>query len=256
MDNKEFQRYKKNILDECYRIINLCLGNIPGEFAWTFKDKKKEKIYTAHTFYNSTIKPLIDLTEFVSICNFPIEKYNQLIAVEYLHNIIHEDDTDLKHKITNLYLNLDIKTFKEAVFKSITHKTGVWFACDVGQFWINRGTILDQNSSNLKDMFDVEFTLNKKAGLETRTNVPNHAMVIVGCQKNDDGFKRWKVENSHGTESILKGFITMSDNWFDDYVICAAVHINSLPLKMRALVKSKKNIKWLPYYSPMGIFAD
>lgn len=255
MTLSEFRAYKKVILEECYRIINICLGNSPTKFAWTFKNTVKEKIYTPIEFYKSKVKPLINIENFISICNFPVEDYNQLLAIEYVHNILEESD-DFNKKYTNLYLNIDMDTFKEAVFKNIKKNTAIWFACDYGQYVMNQGSILAQDVSNLKEMFDVSFSLSKRASLETRTNVPNHAMVFTGCQKDEDGFTRWKVENSHGDRSPQKGFITMSDKWFTDYVICAAVDIATLPVKLREIIKSKKHMKRLPYYSPLGVYAQ
>lgn len=254
MNLSEFITYKKTIMEECFRIVNLCLGNIPEKFIWAFTEKKNEKEYTPKSYYDTVIKPLVDLKKFVSICNFPVEQYNQILAVEYLHNILEKND-DVKKKLTDVYLNVEMNVFKEAVFKSIKKEIGVWFACDIGQFWINRGTVLDQNASNLRDMFDVEFTLSKRAGLQTRTNLPNHAMLFTGCHKEEDEYKRWKVENSHGINTELGGFITMSDSWFSEYVICAAVPIDCLPIKLRKIALEKKYIKWLPFFSPLGTFA-
>ena len=251
----DFNIIKRNTLSECYRIINMFVGEEPDEFVWSW-NTKTEKQLTAVQFYKTYVVPLINVKDYVYICNYPVEKYNQVIAVEFLHNVI-EDGDDIKHKPTNVYFNVDIDVFKNAVFKTINvHKSAVWFACDIGQFLLNRGSILDQKASNMKEMFDIDFQLSNRASLETRTNVPNHAMCFVGCHKTDDGkFERWKVENSHGEYGELKGFITMSDSWFDDFVICAAVHIDSLPVALRKTAKDHRHIKWLPFYCPLGVFA-
>lgn len=255
MDIDVFRKYKQTVLDECYRIINICLGNAPSTFAWTFHETKQTMQYTPKQFYNKVVKSQIDVTKFVSICNVPQESYNRLLAVEYLHNVLEKDD-DIKRTLTNWYLNLDINTFKQCVWKSINHQTAVWFACDVGHYWLNHGTLLDPNASNIKDMFDIDFSLSKRSSLETRTNVANHAMCITGCQKEKEAFTRWKVENSHGIASDLKGFITMSDEYFSQYVLCAAVPIDCIPPKLRNLVRKKTSIKWFPYYSVLGTFSD
>ena len=251
MPLSEFRAYKKTVLQECYRIINLCMGNNPDKFEWAFKESKTIHKYTPKAFYDKIVKPLVDINKYVSICNLPTEDYNQTLCVEYCMNVLDQGD-DIKKILSNSYLNIDIDIFKEAVFRSIKKDLGVWFACDVGQFWINRGETLDQNASNLKDMFDVDFTLSKRAALETRTSSPSHAMLIVGCQKEESEYQRWKVENSHGDDTGLKGFITMSDAWFNEYVISAAVPIDCLPVKLRKVGK----VKWLPFYSVLGGVAD
>ncbi len=254
MSRNEFNRYKKTVIEECYRIINMCLGNSPIKFSWTFKENTMEHEYSPKSFHEKLVKPLIDVNKFVSICNFPLESYNQLMAVEYMHNVISEGQ-DIKKTPTNTYFNLNSNDFKEAVWKCLKKKYGVWFACDIGQYYINRGSVLDKRSSNLREMFDINFDLSKKASLETRISVPNHAMMFAGCHKTTKGWERWKVENSYGDDFGKDGFITMSDSWFDDYVICAAVPIDCLPVSLRKKAKNKKHIKWLPFYSVLGTFA-
>jgi bleomycin hydrolase len=117
--------------------------------------------------------------------------------------------------------------------------------------------VLDKNASNLKEMFDIDFSLSKRASLETRTSLPNHAMTFIGAHKEKSGtIKRWKVENSHGDDGALKGFITMSDSWFNEYVICAAVPVDCLPVVLRDEAMKKKKVKWLPFYSPLGTYSS
>ena len=254
MSRAEFNRYKKTVIEECYRIINMCLGNSPVKFLWSFKENNIEREYSPKSFHEKVIKPHIDVNKFISICNFPLEDYNQLLAVEYMHNIINEGQ-DIKRTASNKYFNLNQNDFKEAIWRCLKKKYGVWFACDIGQYFMNKGGILDKRSSNLTEMFDINFDLSKKACLETRISVPNHAMMISGCHKTVKGWERWKVENSYGDDVGNNGFITMSDSWFDDYVICAAVPIDCLPVALRKKAKSMKGIKWLPFYSVLGTFA-
>jgi bleomycin hydrolase len=245
-----FMDYKTEILKECYRIITLCLGNTPIEFEW------KSKLINPINFYKKLVKPLIDLDDYICIVNDPRNKYNVLLSVEYLHNVVNNNE-DLKNKITNKYLNIDIKLFKKAVYKTISkYETPVWFATDYSTFVLNDSTILDHKSSNIKDMFDVDFVFNKETAYKCGITVANHAMCIVGCQKNDNKYLRWKVENSHGTNNNLKGFLNMSDAFFDQFMVCAFVHKNTLPIELRKLYYSNKNITYLPFYDILGTYAD
>jgi aminopeptidase C len=49
-----------------------------------------------------------------------------------------------------------------------------------------------------------------------------HAMVISGVHVDEKTGRpvRFKVENSWGDESCYKGYMVMSDKWFDEYVLC------------------------------------
>ena len=77
----------------------------------------------------------------------------------------------------------------------------------------------------------------------------------INRQKEDDKYTRWKIENSHGDKTELKGFLTMSDAFMDQYGICAFVHKNSLKPDLRKVYKDTKNIKWLPFFDVLGTFA-
>ena len=259
MSKEKFYAYKESILDECYRLLTMTIGSIPEEFEWTHKDTVEPKKYTAKLFYNKIVKPLINLDNYIVIVNDERNDYNKLIAVEYLNNIVTPETKDYKRAINNLYLNVDIKTMKNAVFKTITkHTTPVWFATDWNYFLINGNTILDPHASTIEDIFDIDIIKNKKISLNTRISAPSHAMVIVGCQKENNKYLRWKVENSHGTKNELNGFLIMSDYFFEDYMMIALVHKNTLPKESRNIYKKHdaSTIKWLPFWDILGYSAD
>lgn len=256
MSRKEFEEYKVRVLGNCYKVITMFLGNAPESFVWAFKEKQEEKTYTPLEFYLKTVKPRINIEKYVNVCHFPAEKMNIRLGVEYTHSLLREGD-DVKRDDDSAYYNIDIREIKDAVFRSIKKGTGVWFAGDVTKYWLEKSSILDQNASNLSQMLDIDFEMPKAAGLMARTNIPNHAMIFAGCQKNEGGgYERWKVENSHGKSNGLGGFVTMSDKWFDKYVVCAAVPFDCLSAKAKQLVKDREtHIKWLPFYSVLGTFA-
>lgn len=258
MTPSEFKDYKDSILKECHRIITLCLGSTPHKFSWNLKESSATTTnYTPISFYKKMVKPLFNVDDYICIVNDPRNDYDKLLSVEYLHNVLNNNDTDLKNKITNLYLNVDINTMKHAVFNTMTkHNTPVWFATDYSTFVLNGATVLDPEALIIEDMFDTQFVFDKKTALNTRICEPNHAMTLIGCHKETNDFKRWKVENSHGTHTSLAGFLTMSDSFFEKFVICAFVHKKTLPTALRSVYADKKNIKWLPFWDVLGVYAE
>ena len=48
-------------------------------------------------------------------------------------------------------------------------------------------------------------------------------MLFTGVDMVDGGPRRWRVENSWGTDAGLKGFFVMSDRWFTEFVFEVAV---------------------------------
>lgn len=255
LSRKEFVVYKEKILSDCYKIITMFLGNAPDKFTWTFKESQQERSFTPLEYYHKVVKPHINVEKYVNICHFPAEKIDIRLGVEYTHSTLKKDD-DVKRDVDSAYYNFDIVDIKDAVWRSIKKGSAVWFAGDVSKYWLEKQSILDQNASNIGQMLDIDFEISKASGLMTRTNVPNHAMVFTGCHKTESGYERWKVENSHGKDNPMNGFVTMSDKWFDKYVTCVAVPFDCLSAKMKAIVKDKQSvIKWLPFYSVLGTFA-
>ena len=258
MSRNEFNEYKKILLDECYRLLTMTIGSIPLEFTWTYKDSRIPSNFTPLTFYNKIVKSQINLDNYIPIINDERNPFNKLIAVEYLNNVVNENK-DYKHTICNMYINVDIKTIKNAIFKTITkYGTPVWFASDYNYFLMNNETILDPHSSTIEDIFDINIVKNKKLSLSSRITQPVHAMIFVGCQKENNKYLRWKVENSHGDDNKFKGFLVMSDSFFDDYMMIAFVHKNTLSKELRDMYNAKKesDIKWVPFWDILGYSAE
>ena len=257
MTLSEFKKYKSEIMRECHRIITLCLGNTPDTFElWAIKRNKHASIpLTPMEFYKKIVRPLVDVKKYILLCNFPLEKYNTWLCSEYSGNVL-EPGESLSNNMTNAAFNVEIHVLKEAAFRAIKQGTAVYFACDYNQYRLNKGAILDRDASNLKDIFDIDFHMSKTAGYLTHTNTPNHAMALVGCQKEKQGFTRWKVENSHGERNNNQGFLVMSDSWFADYVISIAVPKSCLPRKLRGIqaTTSGAKVKYLPWYSVFAKF--
>lgn len=82
----------------------------------------------------------------------------------------------------------------------------------------------------------------------------NHAMLFTGVDISEEGAtRRWRVENSWGEEPGDKGFFTMDDAWFDEYVFEVVVRASALPPELAAAL-SAEPIR-LPAWDPMGTLA-
>lgn len=258
ISHNEFMKIKADVLEKCFKVINTCYGNVPKKFKWTYKEKITEKEYTPMSFYNKIVKRVVDVSKFVSICNFPPEQYHTTLCVEYIQNVLDQKDS-VRYKDSNRYYNLPKDDFKAAIAKTIANGNAVWFAAEWGKhYYLDIHTVLDEKSSNVSEFFDIDLHTTKKQGLETQSTIPVHAMVFVGCNvtnKKPLTINRWKVENSHGNKTKTQGFITMSDSWMNDYVIVAAVPRNCLPKHLLKRMSEKHEVKWLPMHSVLGTFA-
>lgn len=65
--------------------------------------------------------------------------------------------------------------------------------------------------------------------------------------------RAWRVENSWGCERADKGFWTMADDWFDEYVFEIAVPASALPEEYQACLEGE--VHTLPAWDPMGALA-
>jgi len=96
--------------------------------------------------------------------------------------------------------------------------------------------------------------LDKAARLDYGESRMNHAMVFTGVDLDDDGNPtKWRVENSGGTEAGDKGFMTMSDGWFSEYLYEVVVHRRYLDDQVLAVLEQEPIV--LPPWDPMGALA-
>lgn len=252
MDINEFYIFKEKTLRDCYKVIDICIGQPPETFSW---DNKQ---YTPMSFYKKVVCPAIDIDSYVSICNIPTEKYNQLLGSEYIFNVIPKDtiNKDIHKNPSNFYINVEPEVFKNAVRECITkHSSAAWFACDFSHFIMKKKGILDKDSSIIDDLFEIDFSLGKTNSILANIIKPNHAMAIIGCneERNPTRISRWQVENSHGKKGKYNGYMIMSDEWFDKYVGVVTVPKSCLPRHVRNMRSS--SIRWLKFWSYLGFVA-
>lgn len=246
-----FDEFKNETIKKCYNVISLCIGTTPESFLW------KNKTYTPLSFYNNVLKPLVNLNDYICIVNDPRNEYNTFLGVKFLHNVL-DVDFDFDKNLTNVYYNVDTKTFKKACKKTLVkHKVPVWIVLDYSQYVVKSRSLLSQDSSILDKIFDIDFMSNKKKSLLSKTTMPNHAVVMTGIGKDIIKGKvtnKYKIENSHGSNSNqYNGFLIMSEAFFNEFVIVALVHKSTIPH-----VDNNKmhDMKILPWWDVLGVYAN
>jgi bleomycin hydrolase len=80
-----------------------------------------------------------------------------------------------------------------------------------------------------------------------------HAMLFTGVDVLDGVTRKWRVENSWGSDKGKDGFYTMNDSWFDEYVFEIAARRDALPEDLRASLDTTPIV--LPAWDPMGALA-
>lgn len=243
--SEELKQQKKiDMLKDIYRILVLSLGEPPTEFNWQYKTKEGKlsevKKYTPQSFFKEMIGQ--NLGEYVMLMDDPRHEYYKLYEVEYDRNLVEGGNWK--------YINLPSDKIKEFAANSIKNNQAMYFSCDVGkQLNIKTGT-LDVNNYNYNDLFGVDFGMNKKQRIETFESASTHGMALVGVNILPDGsIDKWKLENSWGADKGNKGYLTMTDAWFSEYMF--RLVINKKYLDEKTLKVLKQNATLLPPWDAM-----
>ena len=241
---------KDKVMVDAYNLLCTCFGVPPTKFDFEYVDKNKEyhiiKDIMPLEFYSNYVGDV--LKNYVSIINAPTKDkpFNKTYTVDYLGNVIDGEDI--------LYLNLEMKEFKNLVLKQLTNKEIVWFGSDCSNYGDRSKGNWDDKLFTYNESFGIDFNLTKEESLLYRNSAMNHAMVLTGVNLVDDIPTKWKIENSWGGDVAYKGYYMCSDTWFDRFVYQAVVDKKYLSDEQKKQLKSKP-IHLNPW-DPMGTLAD
>ena len=247
--DEEIIEARRVMMKEVFDILAISLGNPSKSFNFEYRDKNNnyhiDKDLSPQEFYNKYVG--VDLNEYVSIINAPTEDkpYMKSYTVEMLGNVV--GGRQVK------YLNVDMKNFKRLALAQLSDGEPIWFGCDVGQFSSNQSGIMDLQTYQPGDLFDVDFNTSKADRLEYGESLMTHAMVLTGVNLVDGEPTRWKVENSWGDKVGHTGYYVMTDEWMDQYTYQIVVRKEFLTDQEKEAFDSEPVI--LSPWDPMGSLA-
>ena len=218
---------KQAVLKDIYRILALCLGEPPAEFTWRVKDKKGDIVshtYTPMQFYNEITPDDYSPENYIMIMNDPTREYYKIYEIQNYRNTV--------EGVNWVYLNLPNEDIKKAALASIKNNEAMYASCDVGKQH-NRATgILDPKMYDYNSLFGVDFDMDKKARILTRQSGSSHAMLLMGCDTDSNDVPvKWEFENSWGPAAGNRGYLTFTDDWFDEYMFRLVIHRRYLDQK-------------------------
>lgn len=241
---------KEKFVQEIFNILVITLGSPPKAndvFTWEFLDGEG-KAHTVTTtpldFYKSVVK--FDAPQHFSLIHDPRNAYNKLYTVDRLNNFV--DGKKIE------YVNVDIDVLKEAAIAAIKNNEPVFFGSDVGKFSETPSGIMDVKAWDYKLAFNTSLGLNKADRVRVGSSAMTHAMVLTGVHLVDGKPVKWKVMNSWGAAVGDKGYMTMSDAWFDEYVY-QVVTAGAYVAKEVTDVWKGKDYVVLPRWDPYGSLA-
>jgi bleomycin hydrolase len=247
---EELREEKDVLLAELYRMLAIHLGQPPQSFVWQWRDQDGEfhrhgKI-SPQEFFAEYVGS--DLDDLVCLINAPTadKPYDRTYTVQYLGNVV--DGQPVR------YLNVAMDTFKHITCQSLADGQAVWFGCDVGKLFNKELGILDLEVYDLESLYGMDFRLDKGQRLDYGESQMTHAMVLTGVNLDETGQpNRWRVENSWGRKYGDKGFLVMSDAWFEEFMYEVAVSKRYLSPELLAALEAEPVV--LPPWDPMGSLA-
>jgi bleomycin hydrolase len=175
----------------------------------------------------------------------PANPYGRTYTVQYLGNVVGG------RRVT--YLNVSMSLMKHIAQRTLEAGEPVWFGCDVGKQMRRDLGLMDADLYDLPSVYETTFEMNKAARLEFGETRMTHAMLFTGVDVLEGRPRRWRVENSWGADAGQKGFFTMNDSWFDEYMFEIAARREFLPADLQAAVDLEPIV--LPPWDPMGALA-
>ena len=236
---------KTEMLATIYRILAVCLGEPPSQFAWAMRNKDGKIVergtYTPLSFYKKFVgKDLVE--SYVMLMNDPTRPYYKTYTVDM------DRHTYDGHNWT--FLNMPMADIKQIAIASIKDSTMMYMSCDVGKQYDSKTGVLSVNNFDYASLFDTDFPMTKAERISTFASASSHAMTLMGVDLDENGRPlKWQVENSWGPSSGYNGHLIMTDEWLDEYLFRLVVEKKYVPEATLELMKQKPIV--LPAWDPL-----
>lgn len=241
----QLRKRKEDGLKKVYRLLSLNLGVPPTSFSYTLKDKDGKVIstetYTPQSFYERFVGT--DLRgQFVMLMNDPSRPYYKVYEIEY--------DRHAYDGKNWTYVNLPMDEIKQMAIASLKDNTMMYYSCDVSRELDRSQGIAALDNYDYTSLLGYPFDMDKAERIQTFDSGSTHAMTLKAVDLDASGKPvKWKVENSWGEKSGVKGHIIMTDAWFDAYTFRLVVNKKYATQKVLDLLKTKP--AQLPAWDPM-----
>ena len=247
---KNLSSLKKEMMEVIFNLLAMFLGQPPDVINWSTRNKDNRYFVISDMTPKDFCKKYADINIKDKVCliHAPMsnKKYNTVYTVEYLGNVI--EGQIIK------YLNVDVKKLKKSAIQSIKNNEAVWFGCDVGKRFSREQGVLDIGIYDYENVFQTDFKMNKQTRLEYGDSEMTHAMLLTGVDIKKRNSTKWKIENSWGTKSGNKGYMMMTDEWFDEYTYEIVVDKKYISKRLLQYLDMEPVV--LAPWDPMGALAS
>ncbi|MCK5148149.1 C1 family peptidase [bacterium] len=241
---KDLRKVKDKMLAEVYRMLAIHLGEPPTEFTWRYKDKDKKistaKTYTPRSFFKEVVD--VNLNDYIMMMNDPTRPFDKYYEIDR--------DRDILEGQNWTYVNLTNAELKAMAKRSLLAGEAMYFSCDVGKQLDRKAGILDAYAYDYEALYGVKFGMDKAERITVGESGSSHGMALVGVDTLADGTTtKWLLENSWGASAGHKGYLIMTDKWFDEYGFRLVVLRKFVDPKILKIIKGKPQL--LPPWDPM-----
>jgi bleomycin hydrolase len=242
---KDIETAKIKMLGDIYKILAMNLGEPPTEFTYRFVDKDDKigeiKTYTPKSFMNEVLGD-IDFSDYVMLMNDPSREYYKLYEIEYDRNVM--------EGINWKYINLPNDELKKFAVASIKANTAMYASCDVGKQFNGDLGYSDINNYDFESLYGIKFGMDKAQRIVTYESGSSHGMALIAVDTDgNDKPVKWQFENSWGASSGHHGYLTFTDEWFNEYMFRVVIKKEFINTKTLKILEQKPII--LPPWDPM-----
>ena len=243
----DIRAHKEARMADIWRVLCIHLGTPPEQFDWQWRDKDKEfhraGTMTPQEFLAEYVTE--DWENYVCLVDDPRNDYYRTYTVDCLQNVAGGPPV--------VYLNIPVGEMKDITRRLLEDGIPVWMGCDVGQQMDRKQGLWDAKLFETQELYGVRYGMDKAARLHHRQTMMTHAMLFTGVDVVNGTTRRWRVENSWGEDNGVKGYYTMNDSWFDEYMFEIAAPRTYLTGRMLEALATEPVV--LPAWDPMGSLA-
>ena len=244
---EEARAHKEKRIADIWRMLCIHLGTPPKTFNWQWRDKDGEFHRNGRMTPQQFAAEFVDIEweDYVCIVNDPRNEYYRTYTVDFLQNVAGGPPV--------VYLNVPSKEMKAITLKLLEDGMPVWMGCDVGKEMDRKRGLWDADLFDVEGLYGVEYGMDKADRLRHNQTMMTHAMLFTGVDVVNGRPRRWRVENSWGQDTGQKGYYTMNDSWYDQYMFEIAAPKDYLTEKMLEGLETEPVV--LPAWDPMGSLA-
>jgi len=243
----EAREHKEKRIADVWKMLCIHLGTPPKTFDWQWRDKDDEFHRKGRMTPQQFAAEYVDIEweDYVCIVNDPRNEYYRTYTIDFLQNVAGGPPV--------VYLNVPSKEMKAVTQRLLEDGMPVWMGCDVGKEMDRKKGLWDADLFDVEGLYGVEYGMDKADRLRHNQTMMTHAMLFTGVDVVNGRARRWRVENSWGGKTGQKGYYTMNDSWYDEYMFEIAAPTSYLNEKMVAGLETEPVV--LPAWDPMGSLA-